>query len=129
MAPCLEQFSDKAKASLLCNVFSEGFVVPEFKAIGCCWVDNLKSVNMYKHVMGDKLLKEFVNFRLLPLGIVPKKEVASFRLINHLSYLEKVFLNNEADKSSASVRYALFDQALVLLRKFGCNALMAKADM
>lgn len=62
-------------------------------------VKNLKPVDNMKEVVRDKILKElqagrfegpfysppFVNFRILPLCIVPKKEPNSFRLIHHLS--------------------------------------------
>lgn len=51
-------------------------------------VGNLKSVDVYPHIVMDKLSKEFsegriaslfhsppfLNFRISPLGVVPKKE-------------------------------------------------------
>lgn len=62
------------------------------------------------------------------MGIVPKKELGSFHLVHHLSYSGDS-LNDEVVDFDASITYASFDEALVLLRHFGKNAFMAKADI
>lgn len=128
---------------MLINGFKVGFSVPPFEGIGCDWVENGLSVSRLKDVVRKKIDSEilegrisgpfssppFVNFRLSPLSVVPKKEPNSYRLIHNLSHPKKFSLNDFTDKSQASVHYASFDDALSLLRKFGKGALMAKADI
>lgn len=65
----------------------------------------------------------------MPLGLVPKKEANSFRLIHHLSFSEKGSLNDITDKSRASVSYASVDDAISLIRGFGPGALVAKVTV
>lgn len=108
--------------------FTDVFFVPKFKGTGCALVDNLKSVNLNQSVSFQKIQKEVLegrvagsfslppleNFRLSPLGLMPKKEPNSYRLIHHLSSPRKASLNDSVDKTSASVEYASFDSALDL---------------
>lgn len=88
MLPWLKEYPDKEITSLIFVGFSEGFPVPEFKGEGCLMVKNLKSVDLFPDVVREKIAKElasgrvagpfkcapFVNFRISPLGVVPKKE-------------------------------------------------------
>lgn len=71
----------------------------------------------------------FPNFRLSPLGLVPKKESGCYRLIHHLSFPAKQSLNDDIDKSVSSVEYASFDNALSLLQRFGQGSCLAKVDI
>lgn len=71
----------------------------------------------------------FQNFRLSPLGLVPKKEPNSFRLIHNLSFPKDDSLNDCMDKADASVHYTSFDDAVKMLRSFGRNALLSKSDI
>lgn len=130
-------------ARLLSAGFSEGFYVPQFEFDGCLFSDNLQSVNLNLDVVRAKLAGEvregrmagpfssppFDSFRVSPLGLVPKKDPNSFRLIHHLSHPEKVSLNDMTDKSVASVSYSSVDDAISLIRQFGSGALIAKADI
>lgn len=139
----LEIYPERVKASLLREGFKVGFHVPEFLGPGCYMVDNSKSVTLNKEIVRQKIYAElsegriagpfqfppFHNFRISPLSIVPKKEPNSYRLIHNLSFPKKFSLNDVTDKSNAAVQYASFDDALALLRRFGRNALMAKADI
>lgn len=143
LQPWLEAYPNRPMAELLLSGFQVGFPVPEYLGPGCFWVKNSRSVYFNMDIVRSKLEAElregrmegpfssppFPNFRLSPLSIVPKKEPGSYRLIHNLSYPEKSSLNDCTDKSNASVQYATFDDALSLLRKFGCGALMAKADI
>lgn len=120
-------------AQLIEEGFNFGFQVPPFEGIGCEWVENLKSVNLHPEVAFDKLWKEikkgrvagpfseppFVNFRFSPLGVVPKKEPNTFRLIHHLSFLFGTSFNDCIDKELSAVSYSTFDQAIFLVRQFG----------
>lgn len=106
-------------------------------------VNNLKSVANFPQVVRDKVWKEiaegrvegpfrdhpFRNFRLSPLGVVPKKEHNSFRLIHHLSFPKGQSLNDDIDMSLCSFSYASFEDAIAKIRLCGTEALMAKADI
>lgn len=143
MLPWLALYPDKEKARVLTEGFSSGFQLPIFQGSGCQLVDNLKSFFTNSEIVKDKLIKEisanriagpfstppFRDFRVSPLGLVPKKEPNSYRLIHHLSFPSGNSLNDEIDTSSAAVTYATFDDAIQIIRKFGRGALLAKADV
>lgn len=79
--------------------------------------------------MGPFMCPPFRNFRISPLGAVPKKEPNTFRLIQHLSFPPGASLNDEMDESLCSVSYSTFEDANVKIRVFGRGALMTKADI
>lgn len=139
MLPYLRIYPNREMAQLLINGFNNGFFVPEFRGSGCQWVDNLQSVNLNLSVVSEKIQKEieegrvegpfssppFPNFRLSPLGLVPKKDPGCYRLIHHLSFPAKQSLNDDIDKSVSSVEYSSFDNALALLQRFGQGCFLA----
>lgn len=100
MHPWLVRYSNKDKAYLLIEGFTNGFPLPSFLGEGCIVVDNLKSVDIYSQVVRNKVFKEigegrvegpfvhlpFRNVCILPLGVVPKREPGTFCIIHHLSY-------------------------------------------
>lgn len=126
-------YPDQEKAQLLIEGFSSGFKLPIFSGLGCQLSKNLKSVLIHTDIVRDKLIKEisanrvagpfisppFMNFRVSPLGLVPKKEPNSYRLIHHLSFPVGNSLNDETDPLSASVNYATFDDAIQIIKTFG----------
>lgn len=63
------------------------------------------------------------------LGIVPKKEPNSFKLIHHLSYPAGDSLNDPISEAMTTVTYASFEDALGKLRLLGSGTLLAKADI
>lgn len=71
----------------------------------------------------------FSNFRVSPLGVVPKKESGKFRLIHHLSHPKGSSVNDGIPKDDASVSYVSFDRAVMLVRQAGPGALLAKSDI
>lgn len=117
--------------------------MPAFSGEVFLWVNNSKSVFTHCDIVKCKIELEleagwisgpldiplFPNFRLSPLGLVPKKELNSYRLIHNLSYPEKNSLYYLTDKSDASVSYTAFNDVLILLRKYGQGALLAKSDI
>lgn len=78
---------------------------------------------------GPFLSLHFSNFRVSPLGIVPKKELNSFRPIHHLSFPKGNSLNDDIDASLSSVSYSFFEDAVQIIRRFGKGALLSKADI
>lgn len=71
----------------------------------------------------------FHNFRVSPLGIIPKKEPNAYRLIHYLSYPYGLSLNDEIDPFFCSVHYSSFDDALLKIQNMGSSALLAKSDI
>ncbi|KAM4694411.1 uncharacterized protein O3C94_004897 [Discoglossus pictus] len=69
------------------------------------------------------------NLRISPLGLVPKKEPGTFRLIHHLSYPKGHSVNDGIDQELSSVSYASVKQAVRLVRRAGRGALLAKVDI
>lgn len=143
MLPWLLIYPDRERASLLIDGFKEGFSLPAFSGEGCHPVRNLKSVDRFREVVREKIIKEiregrvagpfidppFKDFRISPLGIVPKKEPMAFRLIHHLSFPRGGSLNDDIDPSLSSVSYSTFEDAVRIIKGFGKGALMAKADI
>lgn len=141
--PWLLSYPDRQKAHVLINGFKDGFILPTFLEQGCKLVSNLKSVDDMHEVVREKILKEiqegrfeghfssppFINFRISPLDIVPKKDPNSVRLIHHLSYPVGDSLNDQISEDMALVMYASFEDALVQLRRLGPGALLAKANI
>lgn len=137
----LQEYPERTTALLLFNGFSSGFLLPKFEGKGCQIVKNLKSTMGLQHIVGKKIFKEiqmgrvagpflfppFKDFRLSPLVIVPKKEPNSYHLIHHLSFPAGCSLNDQIQESVSSVSYASFEDALVILKKLGSGALLAKA--
>ncbi|CAJ0965330.1 unnamed protein product [Ranitomeya imitator] len=104
---------------------------------------NLKPARELPLVLSNKIAKEvalgrmmgpfptppFQNLRVSLLGIVPKKEPGEFRLIHHLLHPKGFSVNDGIVPEEASVSYASFDHALIILRKAGPGAWMAKSDI
>lgn len=74
-------------AQLLTEGFDTGFRLPSFRGSSCTLVKNLKSVDDLAPIVREKINKElqegrisgpfnappFPDFRLSPLGVIPKK--------------------------------------------------------
>lgn len=87
MLPWLQAFSNRLRAQLLIEGFRDGFWLPTFSGQGCKLVNNLKSVENFTDVVLEKINNEvreckmegpfislpFINFKISPLCIVPKK--------------------------------------------------------
>lgn len=71
----------------------------------------------------------FFKFWVSLLGIIPKKEPNSFRLVHYLSYPYGLSINYEIDPPLSTVSYSLFDDALVKIRNLCGSALLDKADI
>ena len=79
-------------------------------------------------VVGPFQTVPFPDFRVSPLGLVPKKQPGEYRLIHHLSYPEGDSINDYIDAEFCSVQYTRFDQAVKMIQNLGKGALLGKAD-
>ena len=131
----------------LLNGFQHGF------RIGCFGlpaqqdkrVTNLKSAVEFPAVVDKKKAKELAlgrilgpfdapapsdNFRMSPLGVVPKKTPGEFRTIHHLSYPEDSSVNDYIPKEISAVQYATIQDAIRLIKQQpGSQVFMAKVDI
>lgn len=104
---------------------------------------NLKSCQELPEIVQEKLNKElqckriagplteppFDPFCVSPIGLVPKREPNSYRLIHHLSYPDGASINDNIDPDLATVQYSSFDQAVEKVRFLGQGCYMAKTDI
>ena len=104
---------------------------------------NLLSVKQAPTLALDKLMKEvdlgrmagpfstkpIENLRISPIGLVPKAEPGTFRLIHHLSYPDSDSVNSGIDRQLCTVQYTSFDEAVSMIAGAGPGALLAKADI
>ena len=104
---------------------------------------NLKSCRDFPNIVIQKITSElnagrvkgpfshppFTNFRVSPIGLVPKKNPGEFRLIHHLSHPQKHSVNDHIDPYFSSVRYTSFDDAVKRLVQLGRKTTMAKTDI
>ena len=59
------------------------------------------------------------HLRVSPLGIVPKKVSGEFRLIHHLSFPARNFVNDRIPQELYSVCYTSFDTAVRIVHACG----------
>lgn len=130
MHPWLVRYPNREKACFLINGFTNGFPLPSFSGEGCSVVGNLKSVEVYPQVVREKIFKEiewgrvkgsfeyppFKNFCISPLGVVPKHEPGSFRIIHHLSFSKGGSLNDDINGELCLVSYVTFEEAIIKIR-------------
>lgn len=73
----------------------------------------------------------FPQFKISPLGLVPKRQPGHFRLIHHLSYprTNGTSVNAGIDKAHSAVSYAGIADAVSVIKKLGTGCYMAKTDI
>ena len=71
----------------------------------------------------------FTNLQCSPIGLIPKRDPNSFRLIQHLSFPVDNTINDFIDRDLCAVHYASFDNAVALALSAGEGAWLAKADI
>ena len=124
--------------------FTKGFDIG-YRATpnSCCNVHNLKSANEYRDIVTNCIDKEltanrflgpfssppFDSFQINPLGIVPKKQPGSFRMITHLSSPEGTSINDNIDIIFSKVVYQSFQDAVKLVMSCGQHSFMSKSDI
>ena len=73
--------------------------------------------------------RSFPNLQCSPIGLVPKRQPGTFRLIHHLSFPCGGSVNDFINKDECKVHYASFDAAVDLVMSMGRNAWLAKTDI
>ena len=69
------------------------------------------------------------NFRVSPLGVVPKKAPGEYRLIHHLSFPRGASVNDGISTEDTSVQYARVDDAVTMIKQLGQGCFLAKTDI
>ena len=130
-------------AKELIDGFCHGFRIPSTASPPAKPPRNLKSIFEHPEAVRKKVEAELQlgrfagpffapplpNFICSPLGVVPKKDPGSFRLIHHLSHPHGLSVNDGIDRELCKVSYASFDYAISLVQKVGPTAYLAKADI
>lgn len=134
---------DPHKTKFLLDGFNNGFSIPfqgDRRFRPC---SNLKSAGENISVLKQKIALEmnsgrivgpfdsppFKNFRVSPLGLVPKKDPGQFRLIHHLSYPDNESVNDGIPEHFRTVRYQDIDDAVALVQRNGPGCYMSKTDI
>ena len=71
----------------------------------------------------------FPIFRVLPLGVVPRKTPGKFCLIHHLSYPPGASINDVILSEHAMVAYSQADDAIFLIQQLGWGCFLAKTHI
>ena len=107
-------------------------------------VGNLTSAYDFPEVIDTKLAKDLSlgriigpyaepptnpQFRVSPLGVVPKKTPGEYRMIHHLSYPEGSSVNDFIPKELSSVQYDTIYDAVDFIKHSPTPVFMAKVDI
>ena len=128
---------------LLSNGFNYGFPLHYEGPQDSSCAKNLLSAIQNPEAVDAKLDKEiaahriagpyssppFPQFRISPLGLVPKKTEGEFRFIHHLSFPHGSPLNDGISSEFTSVSYATVEDAIHTIRTVGHGCFMAKTDI
>ena len=139
----LAEYPDRECALELQNGFKYGFDIKFEGPQQLVLSKNLPSANKAPDVVRHKIAKEldagrvadpfktppFPNFRVSPIGLVPKKQPGEYRMIHHLSYPEGGSVNDFIDPEVCSVQYTRFDEAVKMIQNLGQGTLLGKADV
>ena len=142
LAPLLSGYSTST-AEYLINGFSLGFPIPFQGPSSSSSSPNLLSAEQHPGVIDHYLTKEllaqrvagpfthppFQNFRLSPIGVVPKKTPGEFRCIQHLSYPYGASVNDGIPVEDSNVTYSRIDDAVGLILRSGVGSFLAKTDI
>jgi len=134
---------DPSTADFLVSGFLRGFSINFKGSISETVSKNLSSALEQPDVVDVKLTKEieasriagpfdrvpFPEFRVSPLGVVPKKSPGEFRLIHHLSYPKGFSINDGIDPEYTRVTYATIEDAIRYIKKLGPGCFLAKTDI
>ena len=134
---------DSALTSVLCAGFTFGFPLHFRGDRISFFATNLISAQQNPEIVSAKISKElaagrlagpfdtppFPNFRVSPLGVVPKKAPGEYRLIHHLSFPRGASVNDGISTEDASVQYARVDDTVAMIKHLGQGCFLAKTDI
>lgn len=136
---------DEEETDYLINGFRYGFRINFHGERNNTLSPNLKSAKEHSNIIRRKLLKEaaggriagpfltppFQNFKVSPIGVVPKKDQGEFRMIHHLSYPKHsgLSVNEQIPCEFTQVNYESLDDAIDIIKQIGTNTFMAKTDI
>ena len=142
LAPLLSGYSTSAADYLIAG-FCFGFPIPFHGPSSSTAAPNLLSAEQHPDVVDGYLAKELLahrvagpfthpplpNFRVSPIGVVPKKTPGEFRCIQHLSYPNGASINDGIPVEHSSVTYSRIDDAIGLILRSGVGSCLAKTDI
>ena len=73
--------------------------------------------------------KPFESLICSPLGLIPKKMPGEFRIIYDLSFPAGSSVNDQIPEWYSKVHYESIEDIIKLVKRFGCNSLMANTDI
>lgn len=134
---------DHPQAHFLIQGFREGFRIPHKPVLISRSSRNHKSAREHHDVLTRYIASECEAGRIIgpfnspphdlfissPLGVIPKKEPGSFRIIHDLSYPKGCAVNDLIPNHLTSVSYEDFDHVADLINRAGKAALVAKVDI
>ena len=82
-----------------------------------------------KRISGPFKYPPFKNFQINPIGIVPKKNPGSFRMITNLSSPSGTSINDKIADIFSNVSYVSFDEAIKIIIAAGPHAFLSKSDI
>ena len=84
---------------------------------------------MAQRVAGPFSYPSLPNFRVSPIGVVPKKTPDEFRCIQHLSYPHGTSISDGIPVEHSSVTYSRIDDTVRLILRSGVGSCLAKTDI
>ena len=137
---------DSELRNYLVRWFTYGFTIgcldlPVHFDINMC---NLKSADDYAYIIDKKVANELllgrvlgpydvpptcINYRISPLGVVPKKNPGEFRMIHHLYFPDGSSVNDFIPKEISSVQNATIQDAIDVIKDSPKPVYMAKVDV
>ena len=138
----LDMYPKTLDAIELKEGFNSGFKIKYSGQRFSSTCTNLVSTSQHPNEVKQKIDKEIAlgrvagpfdqvslqNFRMSPIGIVPKKD-GGWRLIHHLSFPEGNSVNDFIDPDYCTVHYTPFDEVLEMIAALGKNSFLAKMDV
>ena len=134
---------DSVAREFLVHGFTVGFSVGFEGDISSTRCNNLKSCMAHPEKVTEKIHAEmaagrlagpfdsppFEPFHVSPIGLVPKREVNSFRLIHHLSHPEGKSVNDNIPKELTSVQYTSIQDAIDTIAQANDKCWLGKSDI
>jgi hypothetical protein len=134
---------DKQSTEFLIKGFYQGFKIP-YTGKECQIISsNHKSVRENVTILQQKIEKEITagrvegpfqkppsdNFRVSPLGLIPKKTSGEFRVIHDLSHPTGNSVNEGIPEMHRTVSYQSIDDAVRIVIQLGKKCLLSKVDI